>query len=473
MGKTIDDRPAYLSSDDAKYSLGVHRGPLATIVGLEDGTKLEKVDTAGGLSLATNQTRKAKFARHWKRFWCCYLIGNVIFLAIFLPVFFLVAIPAISQLVVNKSNLVLVSAAVMQPLPNTIQLTLQSALDLKIALPVRIDPMELSLFVRGNGAENPWGVANLTGMTIRGNTTLGVTDQHTPISNATTWTDYVREVVFNKDTALSIKGTTDSFLGVLKSKVTMNKDVTSPTLDSFKGFSITDTSLVPTRSDGTNLIGNVTLPNPSILTLEIGTIVLDVKSGDLVIGNATVADLTLKPGNHANAMTGTLDIGLILKNIGTVLSDQASSIKNGSLSLTSVTREVTYNGTRVPYYSEVMSELPLTADVNIATTLKNTIKSFLGSGSGRNYTEMLAYLKNHTSSDSGSSLLADLKEGLQSLESRDVTPEEDYNDDFDSTKTLAKALKRNIHVRDLFQDEHPIKRDAMIDSLVGWVANQQ
>jgi len=83
MGKTIDDRPAYLSSDDAKYSLGVHRGPLATAV---DDPKLEKVETSGGLSLATTQTRKEKFARHWKRFWCCYLIGNVIFLAIFLPV---------------------------------------------------------------------------------------------------------------------------------------------------------------------------------------------------------------------------------------------------------------------------------------------------------------------------------------------------------------------------------------------------
>lgn len=244
-------------------------------------------------------------------------------------------------------------------------------------------------------------------------------------------------------------------------------------LDKFSGFSITDTSLVPTRSDGTNLIGNVTLPNPSILTLEIGTIVLDVKSGDLLIGNATVENLTLKPGNHANSMTGVLDFGVILKNIGTVLKDQASAIKNGSLSLTSTTREVTYNGTRVPYYSEVMSELPLTADVSIGTTLKNTIKSFLGSGSGMNLTEIIANLKNHTSSTSGSDLLADLKEGLQSLESRDFVADEEIDDGADTAKSLAKALKRNIHVRDIFQDEHPIKRDAMIDSLVGWLGNQQ
>lgn len=84
MGKITDDRPAYLSSDGAKYSLGVHRGPLAP-AGVDD-PKLEQVQSAGGISLATNRSKKEKFARHWKRFWCCYLIGNVIFLAIFLPV---------------------------------------------------------------------------------------------------------------------------------------------------------------------------------------------------------------------------------------------------------------------------------------------------------------------------------------------------------------------------------------------------
>jgi hypothetical protein len=83
MGKKMqDDRPAYLSSDEAKFSLGVHRGPLAS-----GQSEVEHVESVGGISLSiTNQTRKQKLARHWKRFWCCYLVGNVIFLAIFLPV---------------------------------------------------------------------------------------------------------------------------------------------------------------------------------------------------------------------------------------------------------------------------------------------------------------------------------------------------------------------------------------------------
>lgn len=116
----------------------------------------------------------------------------------------------------------------MQPLPNSIQLTLQSALDLKIALPVHIEPVKLDLFLRGRGASNAWGEATIPGMTIKGNTTLGVTDTHTPLQNLTTWVNYVHSVVFQKESTLSVKGTTNSYLGVLKSKVTLNKDVRSP-----------------------------------------------------------------------------------------------------------------------------------------------------------------------------------------------------------------------------------------------------
>jgi hypothetical protein len=139
-----------------------------------------------------------------------------------------VAIPAISQMVVDKSDLVLVNAAVLNPRPDRIQLTLQSALDLKIALPVRIEPITLDLFVRDAGPENKWGTASLDGMVVKGNTTLGVSDVETPLTNLTTWVEYVHNVVFKETTPLSIRGTTNSYLGVLKSPVTMDKDVVSP-----------------------------------------------------------------------------------------------------------------------------------------------------------------------------------------------------------------------------------------------------
>lgn len=131
-------------------------------------------------------------------------------------------------MVVNKSDLVLVNAAVLNPRPNMISLTLQSALNLKIALPVRIEPITLDLFVRDSGASNAWAEADLDGKVIKGNTTLGVSNVETPLTNLTTWVEYVHNVVFKKDTPLSVRGVTNSYLGILKSKVTMDKDIVSP-----------------------------------------------------------------------------------------------------------------------------------------------------------------------------------------------------------------------------------------------------
>jgi hypothetical protein len=131
-------------------------------------------------------------------------------------------------MVVNKSDLVLVNAAVLNPRPNMISLTLESALDLKIALPVRIEPITLDLFVRDAGASNAWADTTIAGKVIKGNSTLGVSKVETPLTNLTTWVDYVHHVVNDKETPLSVRGVTNSYLGVLKSKVTMDKDIISP-----------------------------------------------------------------------------------------------------------------------------------------------------------------------------------------------------------------------------------------------------
>ena len=70
---------------EGKRMLGANRGPLLTAG--DDGLQgLEKVESSGGLSLHRTPTRTERLRRHWKRFWLIYCIGNVIFLAIFLPV---------------------------------------------------------------------------------------------------------------------------------------------------------------------------------------------------------------------------------------------------------------------------------------------------------------------------------------------------------------------------------------------------
>ncbi|KAH1305382.1 hypothetical protein KXX17_000996 [Aspergillus fumigatus] len=400
----MEEKPSYLSAKGAKYALGIHRGPLPPANG--DGVEIEHVETA--LSLEKKQrTKKEAIRRHWARFWCCYVFFSIIFLAIILPVFFLVILPSVSQRVVNNSNLVLVDASVMQPRPDSVILTMQSALKLPIGLPVRIDPIILDLFNRGESGNSTFAKLYLNGTTISGNTTLGVTSQFTPL-NVDQWTKYVRGVVFEEHAPLSLKGTTMSYLGKLKSRVTMDKTIKQNTLNGFAGFSIDGSQLLlPAEPDGTNLIANATLPNPSVMTLEIGTTVLDLKSGDLVIGNATIDNLVLRPGNHSNPVRGRLDLKTVLKNLGPVLQSQKDSIRNGYLSLDSVTKTVVYEGVEVPYYTNVMKDLTLTAKIPIGGLLVNTLRGIFNKN-GTNILDQLN-ITDSSSSESTSSVLSELQ----------------------------------------------------------------
>ncbi|GES61230.1 hypothetical protein ATEIFO6365_0006068900 [Aspergillus terreus] len=391
------EKASYLTSQAAKYALGVHRGPLDS-----EGHGAEHVEKADAVELETGQkTRAQKLRRHWGRFWCCYCFWSLIFLAIFLPIFFTLIIPAIAQRVVDDSTLLLVRADIMQPRPDSVVMTIESALDLPLSVPVRVDPIALELFNRDTKGNGTYAIVYINGTTVHGNTTLGVTNQYTPL-NVEQWAKYVHSAVFMEHAPLSVRGKTTAYLGKLKNSITMNKNIPQTTLNKFSGFSIEDSTVIlPPREDGTNLIANATLPNPSVMTLEIGTTVLDLKSGDLVIGNATIDNLVLRPGNHSAPVHGILDLHKIIENLGEVLRSQSNSLSQGYLSLDTVGKSVVYDGVEVPYYTDVMSQLTMTAKVPIADLLKNTLHELLGS----NTTGLLSSLNiTSDSPDLGSAL---------------------------------------------------------------------
>ncbi|KAK4866769.1 hypothetical protein LT330_007932 [Penicillium expansum] len=421
-----------------KYIIRGNRGPLNPES--DETAKLEKVGSS-----VSSTSKKNEFRRHCKRFWCIYLIANMIFLAIFLPVFFLVAIPAIAQLVVNKSDLRIVNAEVMHPTADTVRMTLEAKVNLKLALGVRLDPVVFYTFVRSTGHENAYAGIEIPGQTIKGNYSLGVTDQLTPILNMTSWETFVSQAVFQKETALSLYGATTGYLGVLKNHIILDKDVAMPTLNKFAGFSIANsTFLLPAEDDGSNLVANITLPNPSALSFEVGTITLDLKSGntDLVIGEATVKDVTIRPGNNTFPLRGVVDIGTMIGNLTEVLSSQGPAIRRGALSLTAVTRSIVSNGTLIPYYTKVLRSLPLIANVSTGDVLRNSL-GHLGSS--------------ETLSD------PDDKRRRGPVQ---LGGPVGYGDSY----SQVASLKHNRHVQKIFEDEDPERRDAMIDSLARYYA---
>ncbi|KAL4911030.1 hypothetical protein BDW74DRAFT_172482 [Aspergillus multicolor] len=365
------EKPAKVAS---KHTLGFLRGPFAG-----SDADIESIEkTPGDASLVEpklKQKKTRRVKRHFARFWCCYVFWSVIFLAIFLPIFFLVVIPAIAQLVLDNGMLLLVNATILEPRPDSILLTLEAALDLPISLPVRIDPFLLKIYNQDVKGNNTIFSSELAGTVIDGNTTLGVESVHTAVDVAL-WTDYVHKVVFTPHAPLPVKGETNAYLGILKSHVKLDKNIHQNTLNQFPGFSIEDPTLVFNETNH-NLVAKAILPNLSVMTLQIGTTVLDLKAGNYTLGNATIDNLILYPGNHSSPVTGILDLDYLVSNLHGILETQGDALSRGFLRLDAVGRSATYDGELVPYYTEALQQLTLTAELSLAGLVLNTVEGVI------------------------------------------------------------------------------------------------
>ncbi|KAJ6172132.1 hypothetical protein N7470_001199 [Penicillium chermesinum] len=417
-----------MPSKESKFVVGKHWGPFLTPGDPDDQWALTKTKSAGGLSLSRTPSTTQRIKRHWKRFWFVYCVGNVIFLAIFLPVFFLVAIPAIAQLVVNKSDLVLTEAILTQPKPDSVQLTLQTKVDLHLALTARIEDLPLYLYQKDYGEKYPYASFTIPGKKIRGNTTLGVNDIHSPILNQTTWEEFVHQIIFQKETSLWVHGQTNTYLGVLKSHVKLNKAIKTQSLNQFEGFSIANAGLVFNQSDGHNFEGNLTLPNPTHLTFQVGDILLNIQAGGVVLGNATIE-------NH----------------LGGLLKTEAKALKGGNLTLDAITQEVHYDNELIPWYTNVLRQLTLTSEIPLKGLINNTIANLK---SQTNFTSTLKGLNLSSlqgmGSDSGSGKVS-RSEG-----------------DSDGPVSVATLMRRSKYIQEAFEGVDPVERDFMIDSFSGF-----
>ena len=135
-------------------------------------------------------------------------------------------------------------------------------------------------------------------------------------------------------------------------------------LNSLQGFKVANFSIsVSPDADGSNLKGFVYIPNPSPMTLTFGTVVQDTYVDGQKIGNTTIDNMVLAPGDNYLPMRGSSDQGAVINLIST-------KYKNGILPITVVGNSVVYDGQHLPYYEEALKTANLTASLDVGTALK-------------------------------------------------------------------------------------------------------
>lgn len=138
-------------------------------------------------------------------------------------------------------------------------------------------------------------------------------------------------------------------------------------MNKLAGLKITDVKILSGKdsilSDGSNLVGNVHIPNPSVMTLDLGNVTMNLSVDGKPIGYSLIPNLILKPGPNVLPMQSRVDQLTILGLV-------QSKYKNAIIPLEIIgNSSISANGEHLQYYEDAIKRNTIKLDLNIAPAL--------------------------------------------------------------------------------------------------------
>lgn len=120
------------------------------------------------------------------------------------------------------------------------------------------------------------------------------------------------------------------------------------------------------------MVGVVSIPNPSVITIHMGDVTLDLSVDGTPIGTSLLPDLVLRPGTNDYEMRSTVEI----LTVATII---ARDYPDGVLPLEVVGNRSVVDGEIIPYFTEAIQSNVIRIDLNAAPALREAgFDSILG-----------------------------------------------------------------------------------------------
>jgi hypothetical protein len=150
-------------------------------------------------------------------------------------------------------------------------------------------------------------------------------------------------------------------------------------LNKLAGLNIADVRILSGQDeilpDGSNLIANVSIPNPSVMTLDLGNVTMNLAVNGTAIGYALIPNLFLTPGENKFPLQSHVEQLTILGLI-------QSEYNNAVLPLQIVGNSSVRNGQHLTYYEDAIKSNMINLDLDVGPALAAigiNITSFGGS----------------------------------------------------------------------------------------------
>ncbi|PSN63454.1 hypothetical protein BS50DRAFT_113493 [Corynespora cassiicola Philippines] len=287
---------------------------------------------------------KGRMKNHCRKFWWCdLLVFAIIVLIIILPVIY-VAIPKKAQSDVNKSTLEVTSQEVTNPSPNGIHLKLASVARSSSSFHPRLGAFQAALSLEG---QEPFIHIDIPSVKANAVTDINL-EQDVQFANLDAFIEYNKVVMGSETFQVHLDGKTTVHLsGLPTMDVDYNKVLTMKGLNKLKGLNITDLRILSGRNeilpDGSNMVGTVVIPNPSVMTIELGNVTMNLAVAGEPIGTSLLPNLILRPGENRVPMQSTVDQLKVITMVQDTYHDAVIPLEiTGNSSVSSTGEHLTY-----------------------------------------------------------------------------------------------------------------------------------
>ena len=203
-------------------------------------------------------------------------------------------------------------------------------------------------------------------------TAISLVDEDVQIANTDAFASYTQAALMQDEVRIHVKGRTA--LHEMKfptTTVDYDKVATLKGLNKLDGFNVTSFAIKLTpEPDGSNMIGEVSIPNPSVMTLSMGNVTFNnflpatPSSPRIPIGISTLNNLVLVPGVNSVQMRSVINQTL-------VIGAMADTYKGGMLPVEIVGDSSMYDGQHLPYYEKALQGLTQKVTLNVGAALND------------------------------------------------------------------------------------------------------
>ncbi|KFZ09437.1 hypothetical protein V501_05568 [Pseudogymnoascus sp. VKM F-4519 (FW-2642)] len=318
--------------------------------------------------------QRGKFMTLVRKFWWVLLIMFCCGVLIVTLPLVLVGFPRIIQDKVNKSTLSIDGISVTNSKTNTVQISINSTVSSSNSIPAVVDGFDAIMYLEDKLPHTPIMTLRMpetkTGLAI-----VNVTQE----INGTAlqpFIDFNSWYLWNSSLAVTIEGETLVHVKGLKAaKVSFKKTVTLVGINGFKGLAVTKANV--SLSTGENFHGYANIPNPSILTFEVGNATFANYFEQKKIGTLYIDDMFIRPGINNVSVRAEIEQAPILLALR-----KKPYCTDGVMPFDLMGESVINHGQPLPYFADALALHAQSTSIGVGEALFETTGAKLYNCSG-------------------------------------------------------------------------------------------